>query len=98
MLTYYADFACLSARLLIEIDGIAHTMGDRPERDELRDAELTANGWRIERIPASAVLNDVQATAAAIITLALSLNREKYRNIWKTSFKPAHPELVEGPS
>ena len=27
---YVADFACLNARLLFEIDGIVHDMGDQP--------------------------------------------------------------------
>ena len=70
VLTYYADFACLSARLLIEIDGIAHDMGNRPERDERRDTELTAAGWRVIRIPATEVLKDAKATAEAIVNLA----------------------------
>lgn len=72
VLTFYADFACLSARLLIEIDGIAHTMGNRPERDERRDMELTAAGRRVIRIPATAVLKDVQAAAEVIVKHALS--------------------------
>ena len=75
VLKYYADFACLSARLLIEVDGIAHDMGDRPERDELRDAELTQAGWRVVRIPATDILKDVQAAAEAIVKLAHSLSQ-----------------------
>jgi very-short-patch-repair endonuclease len=30
------DFYCPGARLAIEVDGAAHDMGDKPERDELR--------------------------------------------------------------
>lgn len=41
---FIADFACLEVRLLVEIDGIAHDMGGRPERDERRDALLKADG------------------------------------------------------
>lgn len=75
VLTYYADFACLSARLLIEIDGIAHDMGDRPERDERRDTELTAAGWRVIRIPATEVLKDAKATADALVKHALAITQ-----------------------
>ena len=32
------DFYCAEKRLGIEIDGIAHDMGDNPERDIVRDA------------------------------------------------------------
>ncbi len=75
VLTYYADFACLSARLLIEIDGIAHDMGNRPERDERRDTELAAAGWRIIRIPATEVLKDAKATADALVKRALAITQ-----------------------
>ena len=37
---YVLDFYCAEAKVGIEIDGIAHDMGDRPQRDEIR-----AVGW-----------------------------------------------------
>lgn len=67
---YVADFACLDRRLLIEIDGIVHNMGDRPERDQMRDANLIALGWNILSIPAADVLKDVAAAAASIVGYA----------------------------
>ena len=53
------DFACLSARLAIEIDGISHDMGDHPERDEVRDAWLLEHGFTVLRIPASELLKNI---------------------------------------
>jgi very-short-patch-repair endonuclease len=38
------DFYCAKARLAIEIDGIPHDMGDRPERDLRRKDWLEAQG------------------------------------------------------
>ncbi len=70
---YIADFACLDVRLLIEIDGIAHDMGDRPQRDARRDALLEADGWRIVRIAAKRVLAEPLQTAEAIVRLAQRL-------------------------
>jgi very-short-patch-repair endonuclease len=70
---YVADFACVEVRLLIEIDGKAHDMGDRPEHDIKRDAVLQYKGWHVERILASVVLADVNAAASPIVTLAASL-------------------------
>jgi very-short-patch-repair endonuclease len=61
------DFACLERRLAIEIDGMAHNMGDRPERDERRDAYLRSRGFAILRIPAKDVLRDLNAAVEAII-------------------------------
>jgi very-short-patch-repair endonuclease len=67
---YFADFYCAAAKLVIEIDGIGHDMGDRPARDVERDAFLKAKGYRVLRIPASEVLADVSATAQAIVRAA----------------------------
>ena len=47
------DFYCASSRLVIEIDGIAHDMGDNPERDLRRDAFLRSLGYQVVRILAS---------------------------------------------
>ena len=68
---YVADFACMEARLLIEIDGKAHDMGERPERDDTRDDVLRGLGWRTQRFPARDVLADVAGVAEAVVQLAL---------------------------
>jgi very-short-patch-repair endonuclease len=75
VLDYYPDFACLEVRLLVEVDGIAHDMGDRPERDEQRDAELTEAGWTVVRVTAKDVLKDANRVAQSIMALALSLRK-----------------------
>ncbi|WP_375395400.1 endonuclease domain-containing protein [uncultured Sphingomonas sp.] len=41
---YRADFYCAAARLVIEVDGMAHDMGDRPAKDVARTAALEARG------------------------------------------------------
>jgi len=73
VLDYVADFACIEIRLLIEVDGIAHALAGRPERDARRDRILTERGWQIVRIAASEVLKDAAATAQSIATFAASL-------------------------
>src|SRR5689334_11687413 len=55
---YVLDFYCAAAKLAIEIDGIAHDMGDRPQRDEIRTAWLEAQGLQVLRIAARDVLRD----------------------------------------
>jgi len=67
--SYVIDFYCPSAKIGIEIDGIAHEMGDRGRQDQARDAWLGGQGIRIVRIPASEVLKSVVDAAAAIIEL-----------------------------
>ncbi len=56
---YVLDFYCAEARLAVEVDGIAHNMGDRSERDAVRDAWLARNGVAVLHIPAADVLQDV---------------------------------------
>src|SRR6516165_3905495 len=48
---YVLDFYCAKARLAIELDGMSHDMGDRPQRDLRRDAWLKARGITVMRIP-----------------------------------------------
>jgi very-short-patch-repair endonuclease len=45
---YFADFACLSARLVIEVDGGEHHGG---ESDQRKTAYLETSGYRVLRIP-----------------------------------------------
>ena len=61
------DFACLERRLAIEIDGHAHDLGDRPERDLRRDAYLQSRGFAVLRIPAAFVLKDLNGAIAGIV-------------------------------
>jgi very-short-patch-repair endonuclease len=65
---YVIDFFCASKRVAVEIDGIAHDMGDRPRRDMKRDAWLRAQGIEVRRIPAAEVLRDVDAAAESIVS------------------------------
>ena len=68
--SYRADFYCASAKLVIEIDGVSHDMGDRPVHDERRTAVLGAEGYAVLRIPAADVLNDADGAAASIVAYA----------------------------
>jgi len=71
---YVADFYCAGARLVVEIDGIAHDMGDRPARDAVRQNYLEENGYTVIRLPASDVLKDVDAAAESVARLASPLH------------------------
>jgi very-short-patch-repair endonuclease len=67
---YRADFYCASAKLIIEVDGAAHDMGDRPQRDLARTVELERQGYQIVRIPAADVLRNADESAASIVIYA----------------------------
>ncbi|MGF1550240.1 MAG: endonuclease domain-containing protein [Sphingomonadaceae bacterium] len=64
------DFYCSDARLVIEIDGIAHDMDGRSARDERRDAWLRSKGIETIRIAATDVLKDATAVADGVVALA----------------------------
>lgn len=64
---YVVDFACLERRLAIEVDGEGHGSGDRPQRDEQRDARLGSLGFETLRIPARDVLEDLDAALRFIV-------------------------------
>jgi very-short-patch-repair endonuclease len=66
------DFYCSDARLVIEVDGIAHDMADRPARDDRRDAWLRSKGIDTVRIAATDVLKDATAVADGVIAMARS--------------------------
>ena len=66
---YVLDFFCPAAKLAIEVDGIAHDMGDRPRRDEIRAAWLAEQGIELLRLPAKDVLADPDAIADAVLRL-----------------------------
>lgn len=62
---YVLDFFCARSRLAIEVDGGMHD-DDRRARDEVRDAWLATQGVRTLRLPASLVMDDMEAALAAI--------------------------------
>jgi very-short-patch-repair endonuclease len=64
---YVIDFYCPLAKVGLEIDGIAHDMGDNPARDVERDARIAEFGIEIMRIPASEALRSPEEVAEAIV-------------------------------
>jgi len=64
---YVADFACLSARVLIEVDGGAHEFEGLARIDALRQADLERSGFSVLRIAARDVLDDLDAVVRLIV-------------------------------
>ncbi|MGH6705919.1 MAG: endonuclease domain-containing protein [Sphingomicrobium sp.] len=62
-----ADFACLSHRLIIEVDGEAHNCGDQPKRDAARDEFLRQEGFEVMRIAARDVLDNLDGVVSGIV-------------------------------
>ena len=64
---YTLDFACLQARLCIEVDGEAHNRGDQPQKDIVRDRIMAECGFRTLRLPAHEVMNNMEGCVMAIV-------------------------------
>src|SRR5215470_4742971 len=66
---YVVDFVCLSARLVIEVDGPSHdqTAGE----DALRTRRLESQGYRILRFPNAQVLSDLDSVVRTIEAVLL---------------------------
>ena len=68
---YIADFACVEARLVVELDGGQHAQADALKHDERRTQFLLAQGWHVLRFwnhdmlaePAGVLQTIVQALA-----------------------------------
>ena len=60
---YIVDFACIEARLIIEVDGGQHA---RPGDHYLRDGELQREGWRVLRFWNNEILSNPQGVLRTI--------------------------------
>jgi very-short-patch-repair endonuclease len=65
---YALDFCCVKARLVIEVDGTSHDMGDQPVRDQVRDAWVLRQGFDSMRIPAVEILKNMEGVLVSIVT------------------------------
>ncbi|WP_051231752.1 endonuclease domain-containing protein [Kaistia adipata] len=65
---YIVDFACLSLRLVVEVDGGQHYSDAGMARDAVRDAWLRAEGFRILRVSNHDVLTNLEGVVIAIIS------------------------------
>ncbi len=63
---YIVDFACVEAKLIVEVDGGQHT----DSHDQVRDENLKLQGWRVIRFWNNEVLENrdgvLQVIAAAL--------------------------------
>ena len=90
---YVLDFYCASRKLAIEVDGMAHDMGDRPRRDDARMDWLNTQGLEVLRIAAKDVLADPDAVADSLIRLCT----EPLHHSAAPSGPPPQPSAREEP-
>ena len=61
---YFADFACVSRKLVIEIDGDHHA--NQIDADTRRTADMEREGWRVVRFAANEVVANREGIWASI--------------------------------
>jgi very-short-patch-repair endonuclease len=61
---YFADFACISKKLIIEIDGEHHAF--QVEADARRTAVMEREGWRVIRFWANEIVQNPEGIWASI--------------------------------
>lgn len=63
---YIADFACVKARLLVEVDGETHWREHERARDARRTAFLESEGWTVLRVRNDEVYRNEQGVVETI--------------------------------
>src|ERR1700680_4613512 len=66
---YIVDFACLSARFIIEVDGGQHNEEDNAIVDAKRTAWLESRGYRVLRFWNSSVLSEIDSVTETIFNV-----------------------------
>jgi very-short-patch-repair endonuclease len=62
---HFADFACVDAKLVVELDGGQHN--DQAKYDQQRTETLLACGWRVIRFWNTDVMENVEGVADTIL-------------------------------
>ena len=86
---YVLDFFCPKVRLAIEVDGIAHDGREAALRDANRSAFLKSRGIATTRIPASAILADIEPVVMRLVQICE--DRMKPKTV------PLHPPAAGPP-
>ena len=64
---FVADFACVEAKLIVELDGNSHD--DRIEQDAARDDFLGQNGWHTLRVSNAELMQNGDGVVLTVLGL-----------------------------
>ena len=73
---YIADFACVRARLVVEIDGATHSTDAERSHDARRDKFMRLRGWHVVRVSNGDVYGSLEEVVEFIRDTALARVRE----------------------
>jgi very-short-patch-repair endonuclease len=69
---YITDFICMSAKLVIELDGESHDFEERQRADQNRDGFFVAQGFQVLRFTNEQVMSNLEGVVEAIRQAACS--------------------------
>ena len=87
---YIADFACLTSRLVIELDGSQHGENTNKARDTARTRWLESEGYRVLRFWNNDLVENLDGVMETIYT-ALYGSREAEPKLLRHERSKAHP-------
>jgi very-short-patch-repair endonuclease len=68
---FIADFACIEAKLAVEVDGGQHFTDEAEKYDRSRDEFLRTEGWRIARVTTTDVFKHLDNVLEHIAEMLL---------------------------
>jgi very-short-patch-repair endonuclease len=105
---YVADFACMAARLIIEVDGSQHGRDDILKRDDARTRWLEAEGYRVMRFWNSDLTANMDGVLEAIYAAVygssvaepepLKHQRRKRASVTRSEVHPTPSRFARRPS
>ena len=63
---YIADFICMSAKIVVELDGESHDFEERQKVDQSRDAFFVSEGFQVLRFTNEQVMSNLEGVVETI--------------------------------
>jgi very-short-patch-repair endonuclease len=63
---YIADFVCMSAKMVVELDGESHDFEERQKADQNRDAFFVSEGFQVLRFTNDQVMSNLEGVVETI--------------------------------
>ena len=63
---YIADFVCMSAKIVVELDGESHDFAERQRADQIRDAFFVSEGFQVLRFSNEQVMSNLEGVVETV--------------------------------
>jgi very-short-patch-repair endonuclease len=68
---YIADFICMSAKIVVELDGETHDFEERQKADQIRDAFFVSEGFKVLRFTNEQLMSNLEGVVETIRQAAI---------------------------